>query len=311
TYNVAHEAFNEEMDDCLERVAATATSLDVEHDRGNINNTQSKIRSENVSKHSNDPLLARGNILHSGEDRLKLKELIEFCTKLQQRVLNLENKNTTQVQEITSLKLRVKKLENKGGSRTHKLKRLYKDMDDKEINVAEQGNVRMLIQLLLLTLIEIRSAKSIVKGVMIGEQSESIIRTRLQQLPSNNKGKGIIKELEKPTKKIDQIKHEEEVAQRLQAQMQAKLEEEDRLLEEDKESEELKQCFEIVPDDGDDVTIDATPLSTKSLTIVDYKIHKEGKKIFFQIIRVDDKHQMYLTSGKMLKNFNREDLEVL
>ncbi|GJV54499.1 putative ribonuclease H-like domain-containing protein [Tanacetum coccineum] len=39
-------------------------------------------------------------------------------------------------------------------------------------------------------------------------------------------------------------------------------------LEEDKESEELKQCLEIVPDDGDDVTIDAIPLSTKSPTIV-------------------------------------------
>ncbi|GJY60825.1 hypothetical protein Tco_0461482 [Tanacetum coccineum] len=51
-------------------------------------------------------------------------------------------------------------------------------------------------------------------------------------------------------------------------------------VKEDRESEELKQCLEIVPDDGDDVTIDATPLSTKSPTI-------------------------------MLKNFNREDLEVL
>ncbi|GKC21079.1 hypothetical protein Tco_1023229 [Tanacetum coccineum] len=38
-------------------------------------------------------------------------------------------------------------------------------------------------------------------------------------------------------------------------------------VEEDKESEELKQCLEIVPDDGDDVTIDATPLSIKYLTI--------------------------------------------
>ncbi|GKD00963.1 hypothetical protein Tco_1171237, partial [Tanacetum coccineum] len=51
-------------------------------------------------------------------------------------------------------------------------------------------------------------------------------------------------------------------------------------LEEDKESEELKQCLEIIPDD---VTIDATPLSTKSPTIVDYKIYKEGKKSYFQI----------------------------
>ncbi|GJW55064.1 hypothetical protein Tco_0099149 [Tanacetum coccineum] len=60
-------------------------------------------------------------------------------------------------------------------------------------------------------------------------------------------------------------------------------------LEEDKESEELKQCLEIILDDGDDVTIDATPLSTKSPTIVDYKIYKEGKKSYFQIIRADVK----------------------
>ncbi|GKC97362.1 hypothetical protein Tco_1167637 [Tanacetum coccineum] len=60
-------------------------------------------------------------------------------------------------------------------------------------------------------------------------------------------------------------------------------------LEEDNESEEFKQCLEIIPDDGDDVTIDATPLSTKSPTIVDYKIYKEEKKSYFQIIRVDAK----------------------
>ncbi|GJU81052.1 hypothetical protein Tco_1283417 [Tanacetum coccineum] len=82
-------------------------------------------------------------------------------------------------------------------------------------------------------------------------------------------------------------------------------------LEEDKESEELKQCLEIIPDDGDDVTIDAIPLSTKSPTVVGYKIYKEGKKSYFQIIRADGKTQMYLTFGKMLKNFDKEDLEVL
>nr|GEW64205.1 hypothetical protein [Tanacetum cinerariifolium] len=82
-------------------------------------------------------------------------------------------------------------------------------------------------------------------------------------------------------------------------------------MEDDKESEELKQCLEIIPDDGDDVTIDDTPLSFKSLTIVDYKIHKEGKKSYFHIFRADDNSQMYLTFSKMLKSFDREDLEVL
>ncbi|GJW64591.1 hypothetical protein Tco_0116475 [Tanacetum coccineum] len=51
---------------------------------------------------------------------------MELCTNLQNRVIDLENIKTAQAQEITSLKLRVKKLEKKGGSRTHKLKRLYR-----------------------------------------------------------------------------------------------------------------------------------------------------------------------------------------
>nr|GEZ43016.1 hypothetical protein [Tanacetum cinerariifolium] len=49
-------------------------------------------------------------------------------------------------------------------------------------------------------------------------------------------------------------------------------------VEDDKESKELKRCLEIIPDDGDDVTIDATPLSIKTL-IIDYKIYKEGKRV--------------------------------
>ncbi|GJY90618.1 hypothetical protein Tco_0505814 [Tanacetum coccineum] len=82
-------------------------------------------------------------------------------------------------------------------------------------------------------------------------------------------------------------------------------------VDDDKETEELKQCREIILDDRDDVTIKATPLSTKSSTIVDYKIYKEGKKSYFQIIRAYGNSQMYLTFRKMLKNFDREDLEIM
>ncbi|GJV64768.1 hypothetical protein Tco_1475596 [Tanacetum coccineum] len=60
------------------------------------------------------------------EPSMQLKELMDFYTKLQQRVLDLENTKTDQAQEITSFKKRAKKLEKKGGSRTHKLKRLYR-----------------------------------------------------------------------------------------------------------------------------------------------------------------------------------------
>ncbi|GKA54798.1 hypothetical protein Tco_0753747 [Tanacetum coccineum] len=74
---------------------------------------------ESVPTHSNDPLL-------SGEDSMKLNELIEICTNLQNKVLYLETTKTIQALEIDSLKRRVKKLEKKQRSRTHKLRRLYK-----------------------------------------------------------------------------------------------------------------------------------------------------------------------------------------
>ncbi|GKF38873.1 hypothetical protein Tco_0118934 [Tanacetum coccineum] len=70
TTNVAGEAVNEEMDDSLVRAAIAASSLKAGHDSGGgprrqetIGDTSARTRFENVSKLSNDLLLARGNIL--------------------------------------------------------------------------------------------------------------------------------------------------------------------------------------------------------------------------------------------------------
>nr|GEV87633.1 uncharacterized mitochondrial protein AtMg00810-like [Tanacetum cinerariifolium] len=52
-------------------------------------------------------------------------------------------------------------------------------------------------------------------------------------------------------------------------------------VDDDQEAAELKKCLEIVPDDRDDVTIDATQLYSMSPTIINYKIHKEGRKSYF------------------------------
>nr|GEZ11830.1 uncharacterized mitochondrial protein AtMg00810-like [Tanacetum cinerariifolium] len=94
-----------------------------------IGDTIAQTRLKNVSKLSNDSLLARGNTLHSDEDKMKLNELMKLCTKLQSTFLNLEKTKTTQALKITSLKRMVKKLEKNQRSRMHKLKRLYKDKD--------------------------------------------------------------------------------------------------------------------------------------------------------------------------------------
>ncbi|GJR78599.1 hypothetical protein Tco_0149384 [Tanacetum coccineum] len=140
------EAVYKKLGNSLVRAATTSSSLEAKQDSGNITKTRSlgttscggprcqetmgdtiaQTRFENVYKHSNDSLLARGKTLRSDEDILKLNELMELCTNLQNRVLDLEKTKTSQHNEIASLKRKVKKLEKKNMSRTHKLKRLYK-----------------------------------------------------------------------------------------------------------------------------------------------------------------------------------------
>ncbi|GKB18622.1 hypothetical protein Tco_0852545 [Tanacetum coccineum] len=134
TTNIVDEAVNEEMDDSLKRAVTTSTGLDAEQDRGNIDKTQSKATlNESSSSGTSSGSGPRrqetiGDTIAqtSGEDILKLEELMAFCTTLQTRVLALETTKTTQANEIDSLKWRVKRLEKKDKKRTHKLKILYK-----------------------------------------------------------------------------------------------------------------------------------------------------------------------------------------
>ncbi|GJS54298.1 reverse transcriptase domain-containing protein [Tanacetum coccineum] len=79
---------------------------------------------------------------------------------------------------------------------------------------------------------------------------------------------------------------------------------------EDKETTKLQKLIEVVLD-KEELAIDAIPLATKPPSIVDYKIHKEGNKTYYQIIRADRSSKMYLVFSHMLKSFNKEDLETL
>ncbi|GJS84142.1 hypothetical protein Tco_0750683 [Tanacetum coccineum] len=91
-----------------------------------MGDTIAQIGFKNVSKTSNDSLLAGVNTPRSDEDSVKLKELMELRTNLQNRVIGLEKTKTSQAQEIISLKRRVKRLEKKNMLKTPRLKRLYK-----------------------------------------------------------------------------------------------------------------------------------------------------------------------------------------
>ncbi|GJZ69181.1 hypothetical protein Tco_0632731 [Tanacetum coccineum] len=523
------EAVHKELGDSLVRAATTASSLEAEQDSGNITKTQSKAtpnessslgttsgggprcqetmrdtisqtRFENVSKHSNDSLLARGNTLQSDEDRLKLDELMALCTTLQNRVLDLEKTKTTQANEIASLKRRVKKLEKKNRSRTHRLKRLYKvgltarvessrdeeslgedaskqgrinaidadeeitlvsvqDDADKEMfdvdalngeevfvagkneNVVEEvvdaAQVSTAATTVTITTEEITLAQALealktskpkVKGIVFQEPGKSTTTTTISSQQSQDKGKGImIEEPVKPMKKKVQIMLDEEVALKLQAefdeeerlarekakkekeanialieewddiqekidadyQLAKRLQAEDQeelsiennswskeestlllknmegkkpkelknksfdsiqkmfdrafkrvntfvdfktdlvkgsskrageeleqestkkqKVDKDKDTAELQSLMKVIPDE-EEVAIDVVPLATKSPKIVDWKIYKEGKKSYYQIVRANGKSQMYMIFSQMLKSFDREDLEDL
>ncbi|GJW80002.1 hypothetical protein Tco_0143977 [Tanacetum coccineum] len=78
-------------------------------------------------------------------------------------------------------------------------------------------------------------------------------------------------------------------------------------VDDDQEEAEMKKHMEIVHDD--EVAIDAIPLATKSPIIVDWKIIKEGKMEYFQIIRADGSSKRYSSTIQMLQNIDREDLE--
>ncbi|GJW03252.1 hypothetical protein Tco_1562108 [Tanacetum coccineum] len=289
------EAIYKEFGDRLVRAATTASSLEAEQDSGGglrheetMGDTTARTRFESVFKLSNDPLLARGNTLQSGEDSLKLNELMELCTNLQTRVLDLEKTKTTQANKINSLKRRVRRLEKKKRSRTHGLKMLYKgrinaldadkditlvnDQDDadmfdvntlagEEVFVAEQsGNVVeevvaminaasiILVSAATITdvevtlvqaLAELKSAKPKADKVVIQEPDQGTTTTTPTIVisipkPPQYKGKGImieepVVEQVKPMKRLEQIRLDEELAFKLQAEEE---EEEERLARE-------------------------------------------------------------------------------
>nr|GEU93621.1 hypothetical protein [Tanacetum cinerariifolium] len=129
------------------------------------------------------------------------------------------------------------------------------------------------------TLIETKAAKPKARGVMVQKPNE--FRTTSFSQPLQAKEKEIVEERSKKT--------QAEVTKGSSKRAGDELEQESakrQRLEKEDDSAELKRYLEIVHED-DDVTIEATPLSSKSSTIVDYKIYKEKKKSYFKIIRAD------------------------
>ncbi|GKB89568.1 hypothetical protein Tco_0961840 [Tanacetum coccineum] len=108
---VVDETVHEERGDSVERAATTRCRVGQWRQDTILGDRPAQTRFERLSKQSNDPPLSRVNTLGSGEDSIKLQELMDLCTKLSERVLGLENIKTAQDLEITNLNKRVKKIE--------------------------------------------------------------------------------------------------------------------------------------------------------------------------------------------------------
>nr|GEU69769.1 putative ribonuclease H-like domain-containing protein [Tanacetum cinerariifolium] len=381
TEHVTDEAVHKERGDRLVRAATTTSSLEAEQDNGNIDKTQSKTtpneasslgttsgggprcqnaigdtiaqtRFENVSKLSNDSLLARDNTLQSDEDSMKLNEVMELS-----RVDS--SKDEPSLGNNAS----------KQGRKIHNIDvdediTLINDQDDAEMfNVTDLHGEEVNVT----ALAELRDSKPKVKGI---------------------EGKGIMVEERVKPKKKEQIRLDEEVALKLQTEFD---EEEQRLARERAQKEQevnsalieewndiqakidkvlcskgsrrkeeqttntsstkkimctyLKNMKEKKLKNLKNKSFDSIqkmfnkgfkrvntsePISSelvegsskrareeieqerskkqKSPKIVDWKIHKEGKKSYYQILRADGNSKMYMVFNRMLKDFDREDL---
>nr|GEV19124.1 hypothetical protein [Tanacetum cinerariifolium] len=186
-------------------------------------------------------------------------------------------------------------------------------------------------------LLELTHTKSNAKDkwIVIHELEESTTTTATIPKPkSPDKSKAVMVEELVKLKKKDRIQLDEEVALKLQAELQDEFDKEQRLIGERAQQEEevnitlnkswdnvktklmqiinwLKDCKQKNNKNEEGVAIDAIPLAVKPPSIFDWKIQKEGKKSYYKIIRADGSLKIYLDFSHMLKDFDREYVKTL
>ncbi|GKD96575.1 hypothetical protein Tco_1380472 [Tanacetum coccineum] len=77
------------------------------------------------------------------------------------------------------------------------------------------------------------------------------------------------------------------------------------------EGKEKRVGTELLQENAKKQKVEDDKETTELKHIVGWKIHKEGRKSYYQIMRADGKSQMYMIFSHMLKSFNNEDLEDL
>nr|GEY42407.1 ribonuclease H-like domain-containing protein [Tanacetum cinerariifolium] len=222
---------------------------------------------QNLSSPSNNPP-------PSGEDSLKLKELMDLCTYLSNKVLESESEvidiKSTYQERIKKLEGRVERLEEENRGR-----KIADIDDDVKINLekaqAEAYNLDLDHQEKVLSMIDVNEEEP----ADVEEVLEVVKAAKLMTEVVTTAG---ATKVSVPRKGKESSKREGESLEQEIAKKQKMKE----------ETEELKKHLQIVTDyDDDDVNTDATPLAL-NIPIVGYKIHTERNKPYFKIIRADE-----------------------
>nr|GEV34402.1 hypothetical protein [Tanacetum cinerariifolium] len=146
------------------------------------------------------------------------------------------------------------------------------------------------------------------RGVIIQDPKETTTASVIMhfEVNSKDKGKALQFELSLLGKSKRMGQKEDEGSKRKRENLNQDVAKKQRI---DEETEELKTHLQIVANDDEDVYTEATPLALK-VPVVDYQIHHEHNKPYYKIIRADGTHQLFLSFITLLKNFDREDLEM-
>ncbi|GJR54743.1 putative ribonuclease H-like domain-containing protein [Tanacetum coccineum] len=212
------EAVNEEMDDSLERAATTATGLYAEQDNGNIDKTQSKEdaskqgrKIDDIDKDAEITLVDETQGRYGDEEMFDTGVLDgdEVLAELEVTVkdVHLSVDEVTLAQALVALKsAKVQEKANVVGEPSESI-----------------TTTPTLTTTTAATTITVASTRSRAKGIIIHKQEQAPTPTVSSQQPSqakiqdNGKAKMIEPEPVKKLSKRDQLKLDEEVAQRLQA----------------------------------------------------------------------------------------------
>nr|GEY18518.1 hypothetical protein [Tanacetum cinerariifolium] len=220
--------------------------------------------------------------LPSGEDRLKLNELTEICTKLSDMVLSLEQTKTNQAAKMKKLKKRIglrariisSDKEGLGDQEDASNQGRIAEIDDDEdfflINETAQDQGRIndqdlfgvhdldgdevfmdattgdnveqdatVVEKVVTTIKDIEVTTAAATTPQISKDELTMAQTLIEMKAAKPKEKGVtIQELkpEKPLKKKDQIALDDEVARKLEAEMKAEMNEEERIAKEKNEA---------------------------------------------------------------------------